>query len=218
MRNLIGSKKTGKRRKKILFLSLPVLLIVLFFFGAGRFLLYNQVPQQADVIIVLSGGAGRVEKGAELYGKEGYAPYLLLSNAKEYASTSGDMLRTALALGIPPDAILTENAALSTYQNAELTLPVMKQHGFTSAIVISSDFHMRRVKFLFDHVYKDSGIELTYAGSDSGYNAKRWWSDRYSRETIFNEYTKMIGNLSGYNGPEAKSSLEQIKRWFRSQF
>ncbi|WP_028530584.1 YdcF family protein [Paenibacillus sp. HW567] len=208
------SKKAGKHRKRILFLYLPILLILLLFFTAGRFLPLMQPPQQAHVIIVLSGGAGRVEQGAELY-QAGYAPYLLLSNSKESTSASGDMLQTALALGIPTDAILTENAALSTYQNAELTLPIMKQHGFTSAIVVSSEFHMRRVKLLFDHVYKKSGIELTYIGSDSGYNAKSWWSDRYSRETTFNEYTKMIGNFFGYNGPEAKDALDQIKRWFR---
>ncbi|MEC0169768.1 YdcF family protein [Paenibacillus graminis] len=210
----IKVKKTGKRRKRILFLYLPVLLVLtLCFFGAGRFLQFNQSPKKADAIIVLSGGTGRIEDAVELY-KSGYAPYLLLSNSKEITSTSGDMLQTALALGIPDDAILTEDAALSTYQNAKLTLPIMKQHGFTSAIVVSSDFHMRRVKLLFDHVYNHSGIELTYVGSDSGYNAKRWWSDKYSRETTFNEYTKMIGNLFGYNGPEAKDALEQIKRWF----
>ncbi|MGN7763264.1 YdcF family protein [Paenibacillus sp. 22594] len=193
---------------------MPVLLILtLFFYNAGRFLEVNQNQRKSDVIIVLSGGSGRLEKGAELY-KENYALYLLLSNAKESTSTSGDVLQTALALGIPQDAILTENAARSTYQNAELTLPIMKQHGFTSAIVVSSEFHMRRVKLLFDHIYKNSGIELTYIGSDSGYNAKRWWSDEYSRETTFSEYTKMIGNAFGYNGPEAKNALEQIKRWF----
>lgn len=208
------SKKMGKRRKRILFLYLPVLLIVFLFLCAGRFLPLSEAPKQADVIIVLSGGGGRVEQAVELF-KEGIAPYMLLSAVSENAGPSGDMHQTALALGIPEEAILTEDAAQSTYQNAQFTLPIMKQHGFKSAIVVSSDFHMRRVKFIFDHVYKKSGIELTYIGSDSGYHAKTWWSDRNSRETTFNEYTKMIGNAFGYNGPEAKSALEQIKRWFR---
>lgn len=199
-----------KRRFLIYF---SVLLLVTFLLSAGRFLTLSQPPQQADVIIVLSGGPGRVEEGAELY-KANYSPYIIFSHTKESTSSSGDMLKTALALGIPPDAILTEDAALSTYQNAELTLPIMKEQGFTSAIVVSSDFHMRRVKFIFDHVYKKSGIELTYLGSDSDYNAKQWWSDPYSRETTFNEYTKMVGNAFGYNGPEAKDALDQIKRWF----
>ncbi|MEK3683110.1 YdcF family protein [Paenibacillus sp. FSL R10-2736] len=206
--------KSGKQKKRLLFLYFPLLLILLPLFSVGRFLVLSQTPQNADVIIVLSGGRGRVEQGAELYDLH-HALHLILSNVSESGGPSGDMHQTALALGIPEEAILTEDAAQSTYQNAQFTLPIMKQHGFKSAIVVSSDFHMRRVKFIFDQVYKKSGIELTYIGADSGYNAKTWWSDRYSRETTFNEYIKMIGNAFGYNGPEAKSSLEQIKRWFR---
>ncbi|MFC6649007.1 YdcF family protein [Paenibacillus rhizoplanae] len=177
-------------------------------------MIISQFPKQADVIIILSGGEGRVEQGVKLF-QEGYAPQLLLSNSQEITGPAGDMRQTALSLGIREDAILTEDAAESTYQNAQFTLPIMKQKGFKSAIVVSSDFHIRRVKFIFDHVYRKSGIELTYIGADSGYNANAWWSDRYSRETTFNEYIKMIGNAFGYNGPEAKGSLEQIKRWFR---
>lgn len=205
---------TNKRKRIIkLFFGLFIIVVVLSIF-AGRFLILSQSQKQVDVIIILSGGGGRVEQGVKMFQK-GYAPQLLLSNAKEGAGPAGDMRETALSLGIPESAILTEDAAESTYQNAQFTLPIMQQHEFKSAIVVSSDFHMRRVKFIFDHVYKKSGIELTYIGADSGYNAKAWWSDRYSRETTFNEYIKMIGNAFGYNGPEAKGSLEQIKRWFR---
>lgn len=199
---------------KRLVLFVCLLLLITGFFSAGRFLALSDPPKQSDVIIVLSGGQGRVEKAAELY-KAGYAPYVILSNAKEATSKSGDMVQTALALGIPQDVIYTENVAKSTHQNAEYTLPIMKEYSFKSAIVVSSDFHMRRVKFLFGRVYKKSEIELTYVGPASGYNAKRWWSDRKSRETTFNEYVKMIGNTFGYNGPEAKSILDQIKNWFR---
>lgn len=206
-RNLIRSKKRS-------FLYLYLLLLLTLFLFIGRFLIISESPKQSDVIIVLSGGQGRVEKAVELF-RANYAPYILLSNAKQSASESGDMIQTAIALGVPENAVLTENAADSTYQNAEFTLPIMKEHDFKSAIVVSSDFHMRRVKLLFDRVYKKSDIELTYVGSVSGYNAKRWWSDRKSRETTFNEYVKMIGNTFGYNGPEAKSTLDQIKNWFR---
>jgi uncharacterized SAM-binding protein YcdF (DUF218 family) len=207
-------KGTIRFTSKKIFYYLCYLFLFTSLLIAGRFISLSQSPNQADAIIVLSGGQGRVEKAVELY-KTGYAPYILLSNAKESTSQSGDMLQTALNLGIPKDVIFTENAAESTYQNAEFTLPIMKEHDFKSAIVVSSDFHMRRVKLLFDRVYKKSDIDLTYVGSASGYNAKRWWIDRKSRETTFNEYVKMIGNTFGYNGPEAKSTLDQIKNWFR---
>ncbi|OME13831.1 hypothetical protein BSK47_24580 [Paenibacillus odorifer] len=214
MHDLTVKKRKGNLMNKRFVLFVCLLLLITGLFSAGRFLALSESPKHSDVIIVLSGGQGRVEKAAELY-KAGYAPYIILSNAKESTSKSGDMIQTALALGIPQDVIYTENAADSTYQNAEYTLPIMKEYGFKSAIVVSSDFHMRRVKFLFGRVYKKSEIELTYVGSASGYNAKRWWSDRKSRETTFNEYVKMIGNTFGYNGPEAKSTLDQIKNWFR---
>jgi uncharacterized SAM-binding protein YcdF (DUF218 family) len=190
------------------------MLLIMSFLSAGRILTIAQSPKRADAIIILSGGKARVEKGVELY-KARYAPYIILSNAKESVSRSGDMLQTALDLGIPQDIIYTENAAESTYQNAEYTLSIMEKHDFQSAIVVSSEFHMRRVKLLFDRAYKQSDIELTYVGSTSGYNAKRWWSDPKSRESTFNEYVKIIGNTFGYNGPEAKSTLNQIKNWFR---
>jgi uncharacterized SAM-binding protein YcdF (DUF218 family) len=213
MRLLLQNKKKSYKKIKI---STTIIIFIglISFLTAGSFLTLTQPPKQADAIIVLSGGQDRVEKAVELY-KAGYAPYIILSNFKESTSKSGDMLQTALALGIPQEVIYTENAADSTYQNAEFTLPIMKEHDFKSAIVVSSEFHMRRVKLLFDRVYKKSDIELTYIGSASGYNAKRWWSDRKSRETTFNEYVKMIGNTFGYNGPEAKSILDQIKNWFR---
>lgn len=214
MTNTHSKIKAGKQKKRILFLCLPLLLIIALLFSAGSFLSLSQKPQQADVIIVLSGGGGRVEKGAELYVQK-YAPYLLLSNASETGNYPRDMQETALSLNIPQNAILTETQALSTIQNAELTLTIMKQQGFTSAIVVSSDFHMRRVKVLFDKEYKNSGIKLTYIGADSGYNAKWWWRDPYSRETTINEYIKMVGNAFGYNGPEAKNVLREIKQWFK---
>lgn len=216
MNHNIFNRKPDKHRWRrfYLYLYLPVLLLILSFLLAGNFFTVQQTPKSADAIIILSGGAGRVEQGVRLY-EEGYAPILLLSNAKETASRSGDMLQTALALSIPESAVLTENEARSTYQNAEYTLPIMQKQEFKSAIIVSSDFHMRRVKLIFDHVYKDSGIKLTYVGANSGYNAKWWWADSYSRETTFNEYVKMIGNAFGYNGPEAKSVLKQVKSLFR---
>lgn len=54
----------GKRRKRILFLYLPLLLMLLLFLCAGRFLHVSEAPKQADVIIILSGGEGGWSKGS----------------------------------------------------------------------------------------------------------------------------------------------------------
>lgn len=205
--------KLGKHKKKVLFLCLPVLLIISMLLLAGRFLVFAQSPQKSDVIIVLSGGAGRVEKAAELY-KEGYAAKLILSNVNGYAGSLGDMLQTAIANGIPEEDILTENIAKSTYENAEFTLPLLQELNFESALVVSSDFHMRRVKFNFDSVYRKSDIQLTYVASETKFKIRNWWKDEFSRGLVFEEYSKMIGNFFGYNGPDAKKVLNRFKSWF----
>ncbi|OMD98688.1 hypothetical protein BSK54_22055 [Paenibacillus odorifer] len=209
-----SSIKVARLPKKILFLCAFVFAIIFLFFTAGRFLALSQTPKNADVIIVLSGGYNRVETASDLFKKD-YASFVVLSNVNGFAGSLGDMLTTALSLEIPSDVILSENDAKSTYENAKLTLPILKDNNFSSAIVVSSDFHMRRVKFNFDRVYKNSGIEITYIGVESGYNSKSWWSNKYSRETTFDEYVKLAGNILGYNGPDAKKVLYQIKNWFR---
>ncbi|NJJ41646.1 YdcF family protein [Paenibacillus apii] len=207
-------KKKGKLRKFPYLILLFALLVLTTFLNISRFLFVSDHLRRVDVIIVLSGGEGRVEKAAQLY-KAGYSPFLILTNSKGHSSKFGNMIETALALGIPAKAILTEDRALSTYENAKFTLPLMKEQHFSSAIVVSSDFHMRRVKFIFNQFYKKTGIDLIYAGAVSGYNEKRWWSDPYSREITITEYTKMVGNALGFYGPEAKNALDWFKTWFR---
>jgi uncharacterized SAM-binding protein YcdF (DUF218 family) len=52
--------------------------------------------------------------------------------------------------GVPPDRFILDRQAQNTYQNAERSKSLMEQYGLHSAIVVSSDYHMRRDK---PHVY-----------------------------------------------------------------
>ena len=49
-------------------------------------------------------------------------------------------------MGVPNDSIILENNATSTRESAFFTKELMIQQQFQSAIVVSSNFHMRRVK------------------------------------------------------------------------
>ena len=62
---------------------LAIFLVSLFMLKeAGNFLVINDKPEKSDVVIVLSGGGiERIEKAVELY-KEGFAPYIMLSNGQ----------------------------------------------------------------------------------------------------------------------------------------
>ncbi|MFJ7970222.1 YdcF family protein [Psychrobacillus sp. NPDC096389] len=166
----------------------------------------NEKPVKSDVIIVLSGADGRLEKGFQLY-EEGYAPNLLLSNG-----SVENLYERALELGVPDDSILMEVKSDSTLDNAVFSKEVMEEYKFESAIVVSSSFHMRRAKVLFDKAFRNSNIRLTYVAEEmNAYNPRGWWAEKSNRDITFREYIKLFGNLFGFHGSESKELLDKLE-------
>ncbi|WP_063975153.1 YdcF family protein [Domibacillus aminovorans] len=159
------------------------LLFTFFIFGK-YFLIVNEEPKKVDVIIALSGDAGRLEKAVDLYKKD-YSDYVMLSVASE----EGLRAQQAIELGVLDAALLLEDEATSTYTNAVYSKDLMELYHLRSAIVVSSDYHMRRVKLIFERVYKDSGIELTYVASQR--NDQVWYKDWTNIRYTFNEFVKL---------------------------
>ncbi len=165
---------------------------------AGRWLVVNQAPVRSDVIIVLGGGpVERVQVAAQLWHR-GYAATMLLTGGclrGHRASQAQTMACQAEHLGVPRVAMLLEDQSRSTLENAQRTLPVLVNHGLTTALVVSSDYHMRRVGILFDRVYRGHGIRLTYvAARDPAFSYPRWWSTAPSRRLTVSEYAKLVVN------------------------
>ena len=186
---------------------LAIFLVSLFMLKeAGNFLVINEKPEKSDVVIVLSGGGiERIEKAVELY-KEGFAPYIMLSNGQE-----DNLYEAILKMGVPIDSIILENNASSTTESAYFTKELMIQHQFQSAIVVSSNFHMRRVKSNYQRAISNSEIKLIYCSvPDNGYAPSRWWTTEESRRTTYIEYTKLAGNYFGFHGKDAKDALNQL--------
>ncbi|MFZ7942315.1 MULTISPECIES: YdcF family protein [Bacillaceae] len=195
-RAVIKNKPTF--RKKLLFTG--VLLFVLFLFFGGRFLVINEEPKEADAIVVLSGGEGRLEKGMELY-KLGIARNIILSNGL------ADGLWERAGSLVPEESLVLESKADSTYESAVYVKDIMKKKNYHSAIIISSDFHMRRVKYNFDRVFKDDDPALTYVASETSYNQMAWWMSKRNIGITVSEYVKIIGNTFGVHGTDAKRTL-----------
>ncbi len=166
--------------------------------NAGRWLVLDQAPIRSDVIIVLGGGpVHRVQTAAQLC-QRGYAPKLLFTGGSpcgDQESQAQTMARQAEPMGIARAAMLLEDRSLSTLENAQRTLPVLLEHNMTTALIVSSDYHMRRVAMLFNRVYRGHGIHLTYvAASDPAFSRPRWWSTAPSRRLTISEYAKLLVN------------------------
>ncbi|MEW6725671.1 YdcF family protein [Desulforudis sp. 1088] len=159
----------------------------------GEYLVVDTTPTEADVIIVLSGDKGeRLEHAVELYDKR-VAPLLLVSGGKVYASlTAAEMMRDhAVRLGVPPSMIITEDRADNTVENALFTRPLLEERGLHSAVIVSSPYHMRRVKYVFDRVYGGSGIKLTYSPSPGWFDPESWWRTPDGQSIVLSEYLKL---------------------------
>lgn len=184
-------------RRMVIGLSTFIVLGAVLVHFIGRFLVVDQRPLPSDAVILLSGDVGRLEKSVELM-REGYADKLILT--KTDGRGRGEIsLRSVVQAGVPPEAIYPDYMAISTYTNAVNSKDIMLEHKFKSAIVVSSNYHMRRVKYIFDKVYKGSGIRLTFVAAPSeNFSADRWWSNRQYMRYTMSEYIKLLGYVIKY--------------------
>jgi len=190
-----------KRRKslknKALILAVLAMGSLFFIYFFGRFLVVNESPERSDAIILLSGDDGRLQKSVELM-QAGYAKKLIVT--KTDGRGQGEIrLSSVLEAGVPRTAIHPDYDAVSTYTNAVNSKRIMLQYGYKSAIVVSSDYHMRRVKYAFSEVYKGSDIRLTYVAAPSAhFDSKAWWRKKIYVKYGVTEYIKLIGYLAMY--------------------
>ncbi len=164
--------------------------------NAGRFLVVNQPPKKSAAIIVLGGGpVNRIEKAAQLY-HQGYAPLLITSGGTLYSANrtqAAEMAMQAQRRGVPAANIALDQKSQSTAQNAQDTLVLMLRRHLDSAIVVSSNYHMRRVQWLFNRTYRGHHIRLTYvAASDPWFHPEHWWSNSRSIAITTSEYLKLL--------------------------
>ena len=103
-------------------------------------------PPPGDGIVVLTGGAGRVERGLRLLA-EGRAGRLLVSGTgrgdlADLIAAAG--LEPAVAANVSPTRVTLGRGARSTRGNARETAEWAAAHHMGSLIVVTSGYHMRR--------------------------------------------------------------------------
>lgn len=130
----------------------------------GRELFLPAVPlQRADAIVVLGnrppleGGEvapeteRRVRRGVELY-ERGLAPIVIVTGGSVRPTEAEVMARLAEELGVPAEAIVREDRARDTPENARLSIEALcegRSDCSPRVIVVSSPYHLRRAVELF---------------------------------------------------------------------
>jgi uncharacterized SAM-binding protein YcdF (DUF218 family) len=145
----------------------------------------------ADVLVVL--GGSMLVPGAEPDATLGYDSYLRCVYAswdirrfryRYIVVTGSDGLGPAMAKylegqGTAPPAILVENAARTTYQNAEFVKKILDhQPGLTpnqKIAVLTSDYHTSRARLVFEHLGMHvQMIPVPDAAKRAGNVLQRW--------------------------------------------
>jgi uncharacterized SAM-binding protein YcdF (DUF218 family) len=159
--------------------------------GAAAFMFPRQVLTidsghvVADEIIVLGGGDGRAERAAELF-RQGEARRVLVTGFGDCRSNV-DVLEKN---GVPATAITAEPNALTTLQNAEFSLPILRRQGVTRAIIVTSWFHSRRALACFRHFAPD--IQFYSRPSYLSFDPQPLRRAGFN-EHVNEEYLKIIG-------------------------
>ncbi|MGN1369709.1 MAG: YdcF family protein [Aristaeellaceae bacterium] len=197
------------------------------------FIFVEDAPEKADVIFVP--GSRKVEnalRAAELY-RAGYAPYVLPSGRytisrgyflelpeplkSEYPGvyeTEWAFLRAVLMKhGVPDSAILREDQATYTWENAQRSRDVLKAQGIdcSTAILSCHAFHARRALLYYQAAMPHTRFIVCPAGMP-GCTRDDWYQSPKGRARVLGE----LQRLGGQVGEVFDMMLEENADSFRS--
>jgi len=155
----------------------------------AKLLVVDDKLQKVDVLIVLGGDSERDLYAAELY-KKGLAPKIIMSG---YGSSAWYMAKRVVSAGVREQDVIVEDKSESTYHNAVYSRNIVLAQNFKSAIIVTSPYHMRRSKLIFERVFRNTGVKLLYSSTkDSGFNVDGRCTSEIDRQIVRSEYIKLV--------------------------
>ena len=149
----------------------------------------------ADAIVVLTGGSNRLDEGFDLLHK-GMGKKLFISGVyrgvevkqllNKWQKIDHSGLDCCVTLGFEAD---------DTVGNAHETLKWMQDEKFTSAYLVTANYHMERAMLVFHTVAPEINI-TPWPVSPEGFDLADWWRDPASRAVILREYMKYMVTLA----------------------
>ena len=124
------------------------------------FIFVENKPTNVDVILVAGWSRPQLaEKAIELY-KKGYAPYILISGGanaklKDWETEFAYLKHIAISSGVPQDAILKEDQAKHTFDNANLSYKVLQNKNIQAhkVILVCKAHHSRRALLTYQTAF-----------------------------------------------------------------
>ena len=182
----------------------------------SEFIFAENQPEKSDIIFVPGNGYSQMaEKAAELH-KEKYAPYVLPSGKfsisvgkfggvltgkdrynRDY-KTEWEFLKDVLIQnGVPVEAILKEDQATFTWENAKFSRKVTDQAGIyiSKAIICCKNYHARRAVMYYQRAYPDTEFQVCPCFVD-GITKDNWMETELGIKEVMAEIDRIITQFS----------------------
>jgi uncharacterized SAM-binding protein YcdF (DUF218 family) len=174
----------------------------------SNFLICEDPIKKSAYTFVLSGGPWDRGNEASRIFHEGFTDTLICTGENvphDFKALGLEMFeseiteKNMLNHGVPKENILLIKKGTSTQEESDIILEFCKNRKVKQAIVISTDFHTRRVTQVFKKKFSESGIDImVHAAPSSLYDAQNWWADENGLIALNNEYIKQLYYLVKY--------------------
>ncbi len=216
-----NSGELGRIFLNLIILLFLVILCFLLYLVRGpllRFMAESWIIEdtldKVDALIILGDDnfyADRVTRGAQLF-REGRAPVIVASGRRlrPNAGIAELMEHDLVERGVPRDKIVRfSHDGDSTLEEAQSLVRIVKERKWRSVIVVTSNFHTRRVRYIFQHVFPQ-GMDVRVASArDGDFDPEHWWEKRKSIKELTREFAGMVVAVWELRGKSETSETTQ---------
>jgi uncharacterized SAM-binding protein YcdF (DUF218 family) len=166
----------------------------------GGYLIHDQAPAPADMVVVLAGDyfGNRILTAAELV-RRGLAPKALISGPGDvYGQHESDLaIAFAVRHGFPESYFMPfPNDSRSTAAEADAVIPELRKLHAHRIEIVTSNFHTRRA----GNIYRSRADDLEFhvvAVPDPYFSRDGWWKNREGQKTFLAEWEKTVATWFG---------------------
>jgi uncharacterized SAM-binding protein YcdF (DUF218 family) len=159
---------------------------------AGEGLVVEDPLEKSDAIIILSDDnfyADRATRAAELF-RQNLAPVVVASGVRlrPNAGIAELMTHDLVERGVPREKILPVPQDVdNTKEEAQVLSRMVQEKNWKSVIVVTSNYHTRRARYIFGKIFAKSVTIRMAAARDADYDPQHWWEHRKSVKRYFHE-------------------------------
>ncbi|AZN41349.1 YdcF family protein [Paenibacillus albus] len=161
------------------------------------FMFFETEMGKSDVILIPGASHPQLVEQAALLYHQGIAPFILPSGGatSHVETTEWEFLRDiGMSLGIPSEAILKEDTATNTFENARFSLKVLNEQGIhpRNVVLVCKNYHARRALLTYQLVFpKETVFYVRPVIDKTGITRDNWFHTENKIKCVMNELEKV---------------------------